>query len=377
MHVLIVERPPLSKLPKLAREWHPVRNGELRPSDVTAGSAKRVWWRCSKGHEWQQGVRGRAHSLGRCPYCAGRRGTSEDNLAVSHPAIARMWDQAKNGTLRPEDVRSTSNKYVWWKCLKSSDHEWQELVRHHAERGARCPFCTGRRLSRTNTLAKVAPSIAAQWHPTKNGDTTPKMQLATASQQRWWKCPKGPDHEWCNDVNARVVRGEGCPFCAGRRASITNSLAQVAPDVAALWHPTKNDTLTPHQVTCGSDKRVWWRCLRGPDHEWQAAISNRVNGGTRCPFCVNKCVSVTNSLMACYPKVAADWHPTKNGELTPQDVTWGSGKTAWWRCTRGHVWRTRIGHRTGSGSGCPTCEFMTRRGRPPAMRRRVASVVRL
>ena len=54
--------------PDLAVEWHPVRNGELRPTAVTCGSNRKVWWRCSKGHKWQAVVSGRAAGRN-CPVC--------------------------------------------------------------------------------------------------------------------------------------------------------------------------------------------------------------------------------------------------------------------------------------------------------------------
>ena len=40
--------------PGLAAKWHPVKNGDLNPEDVTPGSHKKAWWVCEKGHEWQQ-----------------------------------------------------------------------------------------------------------------------------------------------------------------------------------------------------------------------------------------------------------------------------------------------------------------------------------
>ena len=44
-----------ARRPRLAAEWHPTKNGNLQPSDVTPGMGKRVWWRCSADpdHEWQ------------------------------------------------------------------------------------------------------------------------------------------------------------------------------------------------------------------------------------------------------------------------------------------------------------------------------------
>ena len=37
-----------------------------------------------------------------------------------------------------------------------------------------------------------------------------------------------------------------------------NDLATVNLDLAAEWHPTKNSSLLPSQVTAGSSKKVWW-----------------------------------------------------------------------------------------------------------------------
>ena len=42
--------------PSMANEWHPIKNGNLKPIDVTISSHKKVWWRCSKGHEWEATV---------------------------------------------------------------------------------------------------------------------------------------------------------------------------------------------------------------------------------------------------------------------------------------------------------------------------------
>ena len=39
------------RFPELSKEWHPTKNGDLTPYDVTVGSHKKVWWICSKGHK--------------------------------------------------------------------------------------------------------------------------------------------------------------------------------------------------------------------------------------------------------------------------------------------------------------------------------------
>ena len=55
------ERKTIADFPELIKEWHPTKNGELKPEEVTSGSNKKVWWKCEKGleHEWQTTVNSR------------------------------------------------------------------------------------------------------------------------------------------------------------------------------------------------------------------------------------------------------------------------------------------------------------------------------
>lgn len=132
-----------------------------------------------------------------------------------------------------------------------------------------------------------------------------------------------------------------------------NDLATTHPELAQEWHPTKNGTLAPDQVTSGSNKKVWWRCQNG--HEWEAKINNRVFKNNSCPYCSGrKILPGYNDLATTHPKLAAEWHSTKNGDLTPQDVSKGTTKKIWWLGPCGHEWEDTVGHRTG-GRSCPVC----------------------
>jgi hypothetical protein len=62
-----------------------------------------------------------------------------------------------------------------------------------------------------------------------------------------------------------------------------------------------------------------------------------------------------NDLASAFPAVAAQWHPTKNGSLTPDQVAPFSNRKVWWQCPRGHSYQAWIQHRTGRSSGCPYC----------------------
>jgi hypothetical protein len=65
-------------------------------------------------------------------------------------------------------------------------------------------------------------------------------------------------------------------------------------------------------------------------------------------------VSADYNLEVVNPDLAAEWHPQKNGDLTPQAVTPGSGRKVWWQCEQGHEWQAAVYQRS-RGSGCPHC----------------------
>ena len=55
------------------------------------------------------------------------------------------------------------------------------------------------------------------------------------------------------------------------------------------------------------------------------------------------------------PRLAGEWHPTKNAPLTVKDVTTSYSKKVWWRCRIGHEWDAVISERLKLGTGCPYC----------------------
>ena len=95
------------------------------------------------------------------------------------------------------------------------------------------------------------------------------------------------------------------------------------------------------------------------------ALSERpfVQRGDGCPYCANrKVLPGFNDLATAAPLVAKQWHETLNGALTPEMVTAGSHKKAWWQCSYGHVWKATIYSRAGvQQCGCPVCAGKTRR----------------
>lgn len=119
-------------------------------------------------------------------------------------------------------------------------------------------------------------------------------------------------------------------------------------------HPTKNRNITINNIK--RKMKVWWLCSKC-NYEWKTTISKRTSGKQSCPRCVGKVVSEYNCLENCYKELIKQWHPTKNGTLTPKDFCAKSNKKMWWLCPKcNHEWKTQIIVRTRiKGSDCPKC----------------------
>ena len=129
----------LSEYPKLLREWHPSKNGDLKPDEFTYGSIVKVWWLCSKGHSYNTRILSRTSSKTGCPYCSGHRVGKDNNLKVLFPKIATEWHPKKNGDLKPEDFPGSSNKKVWWLC--PIDHSYDARIYNRTINKSGCPHC--------------------------------------------------------------------------------------------------------------------------------------------------------------------------------------------------------------------------------------------
>ena len=53
-------------------------------------------------------------------------------------------------------------------------------------------------------LSITHPQLAAQWHPTKNGNLTPDQVVAGSHKKAWWIYPNASDHKWEASIGNRA-----------------------------------------------------------------------------------------------------------------------------------------------------------------------------
>ena len=342
--------------PDVAAEWDYERNGNLRPEHLLAGSPARVWWRCANGHSFPQVVAARTgEERDGCVYCSNKKvDPLYNSLSLTHPDVAAGWHPSMNPALTPDTVAATSRARAWWLCPKGHDFPMPILKR---VAGITCPYCRGRKVHPTTCLAVTHPQLAAQWHPTMNGDLTPHDVLAGQPDKVWWICANG--HEFPQRINRRKA-GDGCPFCANFQVCSDNCMRTTHPDLAAEFDPEKNAPKTPDNTFAGTTDVLWWRCVRG--HSWDAPGQKRVTA-KGCPICRNKRVLIGyNDMATTNPEFVNEWDDRRNRGLRPTDVVAGTGKPIWWRCAKGHVWRESGRKHLKRVGGCSECRRDRRMG---------------
>jgi hypothetical protein len=346
----LIEPYPLKNRPSLTHShpgvaiyWHYKRNCHFGPEDFSYGSNVKVWWKCPrhKEHEYQERIQSRVRAERKkskvhgCPYCRGLL-PCPTNWLANYPRLAKEWMTEKNGR-SPKEIVAGSAVLSWWRCLDCG-HQWKAPPSNRTNQESGCVKCN----RGETTDLRDYPKILRQFDREKNKRINPyALPLTTAA---WWKCPVAKDHRWQSTFHRR--KGERCPFCLGYKPSSTNNLSLV-PAIAKELHPARNGNLRAKDIPIGSNRRVWWKCREGPDHEWETGVYVRARKKkSSCPFCINQWVSITNCLATVAPNVARDWHPTKNRPLTPETVLAVANIMADWRCVEcGHEWQTRVQNR--------------------------------
>lgn len=346
---------------KLLNEWNYERNVGLNPSDYHGNENKKVWWLCSKcKHEWIANIRNRSNLNRGCPCCAKHtiiKGVND--LATTNPELVNEWHPTKNN-ITPYEVAAGSRRKVWWLCSKG--HEYQASLLHR-KHGTRCPICySGRQTSFAEQcvyfyIKQLYPDAISRYKsdwlgtmeldifiPSINyaieydGIAWHKKDKLNREQQKYKLCRSrhiklirlrerfaelgsdiadyqyGGNKDLYKSQNLEPVLielltflnfgGVGCPISINiERDKLKiqeymteidkGSFADLFPDLSKEWHPTRNGTLTPNMFKPHSTHKVWWLCPVCKN-EYKTTIDTR-SYGSGCKKCAMKRFFTSNS----------------------------------------------------------------------------------
>ena len=230
----------LTEFPSLVKEWHPAKNGELTPEDVTHASKKVIWWRCSEGHTYQTAIRNRTRQKANgCPQCPKHYPTQNNNLLLKFPGVAKEWHPTKNKDLTPDKVTPNAHKKAWWLCPKG--HTYETYISYRTRwKESKCPYCLGRRVGSDNNLLVKNPDVAQEWDALKNGDLKPEQFTPGVRKKVWWLCPKGHSYE-ANISHRTKENPTSCPKC-------TNQTSQPEVRILAELEWFFNEVILHHKI---------------------------------------------------------------------------------------------------------------------------------
>lgn len=263
------------------KEWAFDKNTGKDPTTFLLDSEETVWWKCNKGHYWEDTIKNRVNGS-KCFGCFTKKIiVGFNDLKTLAPHLILEWDYEKNIDITPEEVTCCSNRKVWWKCDKG--HSWESVISSRYY-GSKCPYCMNRKvLTGFNDLQTLNPELSKQWDNEENGNIKPNSVLAGSNQKVGWICEKG--HRWKATVESRHHRNYGCPYCAGKRVITgVNDIKTKNPKLLLEWDYIKNGRLKPEEVSYQSHKKIWWKCKY--KHSWQADVAAR-NKGNGCPLLRN------------------------------------------------------------------------------------------
>ena len=381
--------------PNLAKEWHPTKNDNLTPNDVTANSTKKVWWLCPVGHEYQMTVHQRHASYTNCPICDSRKRTSFPEQAV-YFYLKKLYPDAlsryriKEKSSMELDIYIPSIKFA----VEYDGATWHKTDEEHDRERKKYKFCKENDIY----LTRIKEKNGHQWKdvgdsvyyikPVKRNDLSELEKIINYvldsictsiddllesirfdagvmfdEQKTYPIFAQKPFKLFHHKIDVNLERDKAA--IQNYVFKIENSLADLRSDVAERWNYEKNGRLTPDMFSVSSDEPVWWKC---PDcgHEWKISINSMTGKkrGKGCAVCSKKNRIQTyiatklqkiGSLAEKFPDIAESWHPTKNGKLTPYDVLPGNTSKIWWLCKKcGYEWQAQP-HDRQKGRGCPHC----------------------
>ena len=339
------------KFPEKAKNWDYDKNGELLPTQVTAGSNIKVYWKCHVcGYEWNGMVITQAKAKYSCEKCA-YRGRSlkrygDKPLVETHPQLADEWDYKTNGELTPYNVTAHLYKRVNWICHKG--HHWAAFVSARANKNIGCPQCK-------KEWGTSFPEQAIYFY----------LRKVTDAQNRY------------------IFKGEEIDIYLDNKEWNT----AIEYD-GAYYHSTltsQNREKKKNQLLADNGIRL----IRIKEGDYDK-VSNGIiyvkyqNDHTYLKWVINEILKLCdkeeyidqlnidierdrnqiyaqyiqsekeNSIVAKMPEVAKQWDYVKNGDIRPEYISCTSHKKFYWKCEKGHSWKAEVNTRL-MGHGCPYC----------------------
>ena len=172
----------------------------------------------------------------------------KNSLAANYPNVAREWCQEMNGGITPDMVSAKSNESYHWRC-PTCHHIYKTAVHHRTHEGTGCPNCAGNTTKEHSVFLEEMKSV------------NPTIRICSKYHRAFEKvdcectiC----NHKW-RAVPDSLLRGEGCPKCANNiRKTQEEFVLEVKKTIPSLVVLGKYiNSKTPILCRCGICEYEW------------------------------------------------------------------------------------------------------------------------
>lgn len=346
-----------TKCPELLKEWNYEKN-ILSPFEFTRTSHKKVWWHCSKcSGDYESFISDRVSKHSGCPYCFGRLPILGQTDLVSWCKNNSMqflledWDYSKNMKI-PSDYSYGSNQVVYWKCHRCH-HDWKKQIYIRTINGTGCPKCNINGTSFPEQFLYLYLTTLTQKECCNRYKKLgfeldiyiPSLQLGVEYNGSYY-------HSSNVQIKHDIAKKELC------QANQIH-LLQIYEDRDDISIPVGTDIIS-------------WKYSRDYDSivilaqlvlQWIRTTINCSLNNSEINFheLYSEAIRYTygtkpeNSLSYKFPEIAAEWDYSRNGDITPNNISAGTHDSYYWICSVcGNSYNTKVSYRT-NGSCCPKC----------------------
>ena len=340
-------------------------------------------------------------------------------LAETHPELVEEWISCDDPKFTPYTCVAGSNVKVKWKCKKCGG-EYKAYIANRTLRGSSCPYCANQKvLIGYNDLQSQLPDLAAEW--SKKNTINPTEVTAHSNKKVYWVCPLGHD-DYLMSIKQRSNR-QGCPICAQQsqtsfpEQAIYFYLKQAFPDTVNIYIfdgreidifiPSKNIGIEyngyfSHKKKAEKDilKKEFfesagitllvvkeYKYTEEKEHaDFYIHERTTFNDLTRLinniiksldidisvdVDCSRDAISIKNqyvilrkenSIAAVRPDLVSRWDYEKNGSITPEMVTLGTGQRYYWKCKICNRSYLALPSRIAQGSVCSKHRNLLKKG---------------
>ena len=340
--------------PDIAAEWHPTLNGEKTPDNTAPSSNDRVWWKCATcGNVYLQKVDNRTgYKHAGCNKCNKYMHSSFAEQAVFF-YVRKAIPSAINGY---DDLGMEFDIFLPQQntVIEYDGGYWHRSEKAHVTGIKKYALCKNHNL----ILVRIKENYKR--YAISNDDCDIQIVREDDSDKGLEKC--------ITNVLTNLHIKPPFPIVISEdRATIKNdyivslkerSLQYQYPSIASEWDNEKNGSLTPDMIRPGSGDKVWWKCSKCGESYQMSPAHRTGKKPENCPVCAGKkIISGINDLASKYPKFAAEWDFTKNGDLKPDMIAPNYSKKVYWKCANcGKPFYCTPNKRVSRGQGCRDCK---------------------